>query len=174
MTSQKPTALVVGATGALGMALTRDLLQTDLFRRVITIGRRPVEFPRADRELVIVDFENLDAHREAFRGVDYVFGALGIARKAAGSPENFKRIDQGYIVKTAKIAAEENPGQGENALSPVHYIYCSSIVRTASSPISVKILVLHRPTTNGLHLTPLPLYSPQLSRVPMPDHTSST
>ncbi|RUP45192.1 hypothetical protein BC936DRAFT_148503 [Jimgerdemannia flammicorona] len=57
----------------------------------------------------------------------YVFGTLGIARKAAGSPENFKRIDQGYIVKTAKIAAEENPGQGENALSPVHYIYCSSI-----------------------------------------------
>ncbi|RUS33534.1 hypothetical protein BC938DRAFT_471202 [Jimgerdemannia flammicorona] len=63
----------------------------------------------------------------------YVFGALGIARKAAGSPENFKRIDQGYIVKTAKIAAEENPGQGENALSPVHYIYCSSIGANARS-----------------------------------------
>ncbi|RUP45934.1 hypothetical protein BC936DRAFT_147546 [Jimgerdemannia flammicorona] len=39
------------------------------------------------------DFENLDAHREAFRGVNYVFSALGINRIVAGSAENFKRID---------------------------------------------------------------------------------
>ncbi|RUP47916.1 hypothetical protein BC936DRAFT_145175 [Jimgerdemannia flammicorona] len=55
---------------------------------------------------VIIDFENLDAHREAFHGVDYVFGALEITRKAA---------------------TEENLGQSENVLSLVHYIYYSSI-----------------------------------------------
>ncbi|RUS18114.1 hypothetical protein BC937DRAFT_89138 [Endogone sp. FLAS-F59071] len=140
MATIKPAALVVGATGALGKALTRDLLQTGAFRRVTTIGRRPVEFPEGSKVptenlvQIIVDFENLEAHRKAFRGHDIVFGTLGITRRLAGSPENFVKIDQGYIVNSAKIAAEENPGNDEGALSPIHYVYCSSVGANANSP----------------------------------------
>lgn len=54
MITTKPAALVVGASHLLVFKhafvayfdpLTSDLLQTGAFRRLTTIGRRPVEFP---------------------------------------------------------------------------------------------------------------------------------
>lgn len=56
-----------------------------------------------------------------------VFCCLGTTRAAAGSAAGFRKIDHDYVVNSAKIVAEENPGpSGE--LSPVHYLYCSSLV----------------------------------------------
>ncbi|RUS28818.1 LOW QUALITY PROTEIN: hypothetical protein BC938DRAFT_481406 [Jimgerdemannia flammicorona] len=44
------------------------------------------------------------------------------------------RTSRESTINTAKIAAKENPGQGENALSSVHYIYCFSVGANAKSP----------------------------------------
>jgi hypothetical protein len=60
-----------------------------------------------------------------------VFCCLGTTRAAAGGAEPFRKIDHDYVVNSAKIIAEENPGtSGE--LSPVHYLYCSSAVSNIS------------------------------------------
>ncbi|RUS20107.1 hypothetical protein BC937DRAFT_86339 [Endogone sp. FLAS-F59071] len=141
MSTQKPAALVIGGTGAVGKALTRDLLRTGAFRRVTTAGRRPVVFepggevPTDRLVQYVVDFENLHEYREAFRGHDVVFCALGTTRAAAGSVENFIQIEQDYVINIAAIVAEENPSQDDKqALSPVHFVYCSSIGAKASSP----------------------------------------
>jgi oxidoreductase len=53
---------------------------------------------------------------------------LGTTRADAGSAEKFKKIDQEYVLQSAKIIAEENKDTSSNQ-SPVHYVYCSSKVK---------------------------------------------
>jgi hypothetical protein len=58
-----------------------------------------------------------------------IFCCLGTTRADAGGAENFIKIDQEYVLNSAKIIAEENkPTTSESKLSPVHFLYCSSAV----------------------------------------------
>jgi oxidoreductase len=56
-----------------------------------------------------------------------VYCCLGTTNADAGSKERYKQIDQGYVLNTAKVIAEENKVQG-SALAPVHFLYCSALV----------------------------------------------
>lgn len=56
-----------------------------------------------------------------------MFCCLGTTRADAGSAEKFKKIDQDYVLQSAKIIAEENKDTSSDQ-SPVHYVYCSSKV----------------------------------------------
>ncbi|KAJ8652726.1 hypothetical protein O0I10_011608 [Lichtheimia ornata] len=138
------TALVLGSTGAVGKALVKDLLFNGDYQKVITVGRRPVELdsniPQDKLEQKTVDFDKLEEHRDKFKNVNDVFCCLGTTRADAGSSEAFKRIDQGYVLNSAKIIAEENKPVSDNtstsvpSLSPVHFLYCSSAHSNPNSP----------------------------------------
>ncbi|KAG0744945.1 hypothetical protein G6F57_006707 [Rhizopus arrhizus] len=115
--------------GAVGKQLLTDLLKNGKYEKVISVGRRQVELdsntPQDKLEQKVVDFENLDRHRKDFKNVSDVFCCLGTTRADAGSAEKFKKIDQEYVLQSAKIIAEENKDTSSNQ-SPVHYVYCSS------------------------------------------------
>ncbi|KAI8973563.1 hypothetical protein BDF20DRAFT_907093 [Mycotypha africana] len=108
------TALIFGATGAVGKQLLLDVLKNGSYARVVSVGRRQVELddsvPQDKLEQKVIDFENLEAHREAFKNV---------------SAEKFVKIDQTYVLNSAKLIAEENKPAGAD-LAPVHFLYCSS------------------------------------------------
>ncbi|KAI7858809.1 hypothetical protein BDC45DRAFT_497681 [Circinella umbellata] len=131
----KRTALILGATGAVGKACLKDVLQNGNYSKVITVGRRPAQLddniPQNNLEQKTVDFENLEASRAEFRNINDVYCCLGTTRADAGSAEAFRHIDQGYVVNSAKIIAEENKSQetstnNNSKLSNVHFLYCSS------------------------------------------------
>ncbi|KAG2175008.1 hypothetical protein INT43_006070 [Umbelopsis isabellina] len=130
MTEAGKKALVLGATGAVGKALLRDILKADTYASVTALGRREVTLddtvPKEKLVQRTVDFENLESSRSDFKGYQDVFCCLGTTRAAAGSAEGFRKIDHDYVVNSAKIVAEENPGPS-GGLSPVHYLYCSSL-----------------------------------------------
>ncbi|KAI9487094.1 MAG: hypothetical protein EXX96DRAFT_551780 [Benjaminiella poitrasii] len=123
------TAMIFGATGAVGKQLLKDVLKNGTYAKVVSIGRRPVELedssiPQDKLVQKTVDFDNLEAHREDFKGVSDVFCCLGTTKADAGSAENFIKIDQTYVLNSAKLIAEENKSA---ELSPVHFLYCSSV-----------------------------------------------
>lgn len=126
------SALVIGGTGAVGKALLRDLLVNSKYKKITTVGRRDVileENVPTDRLIQInVDFEDLERHREAFRGYDVVFCTLGTTRADAGGAAGFRKVDHDYVINSAKIIAEENKPISVGGLSPIHYLYCSVIV----------------------------------------------
>ncbi|KAI8148156.1 hypothetical protein BJV82DRAFT_654023 [Fennellomyces sp. T-0311] len=130
-------ALVLGATGAVGKQVLLDLLKNGTYEKVVTVGRRPVQLddsvPQDKLVQKTVDFENLDASREDFKNVNDVYCCLATTRHDAGSAEAFRRIDQGYVLNSAKIIAEENKS-ATSALSPVHFLYCSSGGANKNSP----------------------------------------
>ncbi|RUP45432.1 hypothetical protein BC936DRAFT_148192 [Jimgerdemannia flammicorona] len=137
MDTTNMTALVLGGTGAVGMALVRQLLEREVYGHVVTIGRREVEFdgtvPTDRLTQKVINFENLEQHRDAFRGADVVFCCLGTTLAVAGSAAQFFRIDRDYVVQSARIIAQENPAKDEGRLSPVHYLYCSSVFAKKNS-----------------------------------------
>ncbi|KAI7870088.1 uncharacterized protein EV154DRAFT_453225 [Mucor mucedo] len=124
------TALIFGATGAVGKQVLKSVLKDGTYTKVITVGRRSVELedsvPQDKLVQKTIDFENLDAHRQDFKDVNDVYCCLGTTRGAAGSAEKFIKFDQQYVLDSAKIIAQENKVD-ENKLAPVHYLYCSTM-----------------------------------------------
>lgn len=129
--SNKPSALIIGATGAVGMTLVRDALASNAFSRVLTLGRRPVSTEGlTNTETLVqktVDFEKLDETVPKDEPLPtIVMTTLGTTRAQAGSADNFRKIDQGYVLDMAKLIHERAPKDPETGLSKVHFLYCSS------------------------------------------------
>ncbi|XP_052802830.1 oxidoreductase HTATIP2-like [Mya arenaria] len=102
----KKTAVVLGYTGETGQALVKQLAKENLFSKVTLIGRRIIPLNESERpefEQKVVDFENLEEHRDAFSGHDVGFWCLGTTRAKAGV-EGFKRVDHDYVLKSAEMA----------------------------------------------------------------------
>ncbi|KAI9273756.1 hypothetical protein BY458DRAFT_508150 [Sporodiniella umbellata] len=129
-------ALIFGATGAVGKQVLTDVLKNGKYEKVVCVGRREVELDSSiPQEKLIqkkIDFDNLEKHREDFKGIKDVFCCLGTTRADAGSADKFIKIDQEYVLKSAKMIAEENTVEGSST-SNVHYIYCSSMGADKSS-----------------------------------------
>lgn len=133
-----PTAVVVGATGAVGHHLWQQLASSGYWGSVKTIGRRTPDDdqPRsAAVHHVKLDLDQLGSPEAAaaFQGADAVFCALGTTRGVAGSAAAFKKVDFDYVAATAKAAKEAGAryfglvsAQGANArvwasdLAPFH------------------------------------------------------
>jgi len=93
-------ALLAGATGLVGRALLRLLLESPRYGAVHALLRRPVDDLPAQRKLTaaVVDFDRLPV----LAAVDDVFIALGTTIKVAGSQQAFRRVDFDAVLATAR------------------------------------------------------------------------
>ncbi|MBV1931406.1 MAG: NAD(P)H-binding protein [Porticoccaceae bacterium] len=116
-------AIVIGATGLVGRALTDQLAEVEHVSEVVTLTRRPAEHPSAKVKNHVVDFDDLDSCAELF-SADILFSCLGTTRKQAGSLASQRRVDLDYQYKAAQLAVENGVG---------HYLLVSSSGADASS-----------------------------------------
>ncbi len=116
-------AIVIGATGLVGRALTDQLAEAAHITEVVTLTRRPVghQYPKVKNH--VVDFDDLDSCAEWF-SADSLFSCLGTTRKQAGSLAAQRSVDLEYQYKAAKLAV----GNGVK-----HYLLVSSYGADASS-----------------------------------------
>ncbi|XP_052802332.1 oxidoreductase HTATIP2-like [Mya arenaria] len=108
MASACKSAFVLGYTGETGKALVQALVKDQHFRKVRLIGRRKVELPveiDSRFEQVVVDFEKLGEHKDAFTGYDVGFCCMGTTRAKAG-PAHFVRVDRDYVVESGQLAKD--------------------------------------------------------------------
>ncbi|KAK9864690.1 hypothetical protein WJX84_004524 [Apatococcus fuscideae] len=101
-------AVVVGATGAVGSQLVEQLLQSNAWAVVATVGRRPVEVPatlQGKLQQTVINMDNLEVEgAPAFAGASTAFCTLGTQRGVAGSAEAFRKVDLVYVEQAAKAA----------------------------------------------------------------------
>ncbi|MBW4084224.1 NAD(P)H-binding protein [Paenibacillus sp. S150] len=97
-------ALVLGATGLVGRALTEDLLNGQ-WEEVRVLVRHPLKLRHPRLKQVIIDWEQLGQYKEQFAGVYAVFCCLGTTIKKAGSQEQFERVDLDYPLAAAALAS---------------------------------------------------------------------
>ena len=96
-------ALVLGATGAVGKDLVKQLLKDDTFDRVDIFVRRAVNIPSAKLVSHVVDFDHLETWASLLTG-DVLFSCLGTTIKAAGSQDAQWKVDYTYQFEAAKAA----------------------------------------------------------------------
>ena len=100
----KNTAVIIGATGAIGREIVNEILSGEYYNRVYILGRSSIsKLPDDSRlEKIIIDFDNIDFDMDILENAD-VFASLGTTIKTAGSKENQRKIDVDYTVNFAKL-----------------------------------------------------------------------
>lgn len=106
MTDSFPSdSIVLGATGLVGSALVRQLLQETPANRVLTLGRRKSGFDDPHLLERIVDFGQPESYREQVQGM-ILYSALGTTIKSAGSQEVQWQVDYQYQLDVARAARD--------------------------------------------------------------------
>ena len=100
----KNTAVIIGATGAVGREIVNEILSGEYYNRVYILGRSSIsKLPDDSRlEKIIIDFDNIDFDMDILENAD-VFASLGTTIKIAGTKENQRKIDVDYTVNFAKL-----------------------------------------------------------------------
>ena len=100
----KNTAVIIGATGAVGKEILKEILGSEYYERIYVLGRNSISRLPEDGRLtkIVIDFENMRFDTSILDDRD-VFAALGTTIKIAGSKENQRKIDVDYTVNFAKL-----------------------------------------------------------------------
>lgn len=102
------SALVVGATGLVGLALVKLLCESEEYVAVNIIARRPLDFNHPKLVVKVREFDQIaDADIEF---AHEVFCCLGTTIKKAGSREQFEKVDVEYPLTIAALTKNRGIG----------------------------------------------------------------
>ena len=98
------TAVIIGATGAVGKEILKEISGGDFYERIYVLGRNSISRLPEDDKLtkIVIDFENMKFDTSILDNAD-IFASLGTTIKIAGSKENQRKIDVDYTVNFAKL-----------------------------------------------------------------------
>jgi len=154
MALKQKVALIAGASGLVGQALTELLLEAPEYREVIVLVRKPVERWQHHTGLrqVIVDYEHLEQQRHELQADD-IYCCLGTTIRQAKTQENMYRIDVTYPLELARIACEEGATQflvvsamGADSHSRVFYSRIKGEMEQQLAQIGYESLSIVRPS----------------------------
>ncbi|MEQ9425974.1 MAG: NAD-dependent epimerase/dehydratase family protein [Cyclobacteriaceae bacterium] len=100
------TALIAGATGLIGRELVKLILSDPYYDKVKVVARKATGLHDDRLEEIIIDFENLEEHKERLSATHY-YVTLGTTMRQVKTKENFYKVDFGYPYALAKIAKED-------------------------------------------------------------------
>ena len=100
-------ALIIGATGATGTELTKQLLEQVEFSEVHVFVRNVPKINHPKLNVHKINFNEIITWSEKLKG-DVLFLAMGTTLKTAGSKEAQYKVDVTYQYETAKAAANNN------------------------------------------------------------------
>ncbi len=146
-------ATLIGGTGLTGSFLVRQLLADSAITQVISISRRSLEISNPKlAEIFIPDLAELSSIESKIRGGELYFCCLGTTIKAAGSKENFEKVDHAAIVAFAKIARVHDAksltlvsAMGANANSMIFYNRVKGRTENDVRALGLRSLIIFRP-----------------------------
>jgi uncharacterized protein YbjT (DUF2867 family) len=134
-------ATLIGSTGLTGSFLVQQLLADSTITEVTSVSREPIN----------VSNPKLTAIESKIRG-DIYFCCLGTTIKAAGSKENFAKVDHDAIVEFARIAKTHDAqsftlvsAMSANANSMVFYSQVKGRTENDVKGLDFRSLVIFRP-----------------------------
>lgn len=157
MTERAPqrTALIAGATGAVGSALLQQLLEHPAYEKVIALSRRALPAAPKLRSLLL-DFEALETELPAALSdtvPNDVYCTLGTTMKRAGSKEGFRKVDHDYVLQLAQAGRKAgatrfllNSSVGAAQKTSSFYLRVKGEVEAAVSALGYPAVHIFRPS----------------------------
>ena len=99
----KETALVVGATGLVGMELTKQLLDRDEVGLVKVVVRKTFPLEHTKLQVLMLNWNEVDQWGEEI-SANQVYCCLGTTRKKAGSMAAFRAVDVDLVLAVGRRA----------------------------------------------------------------------
>ncbi len=146
-------AVISGSTGLTGTSVLKKLLDDKDIKQVISVTRKPVgmENPKLT-EVFLSDLSEIKTLSSSLKG-DIYFCCLGTTRKAAGSKENFIKVDHDAIVAFGEIAKKHNAksfsvisAMGVNKNSTIFYNQVKGRTEDDLQNLGLTRLVIFRPS----------------------------
>jgi uncharacterized protein YbjT (DUF2867 family) len=120
-------ALIIGATGATGTSLVKQLLENEHYSFVHVFARREASFKHSKLTWHVFDFNALESWKDQLKG-DVLFSAMGTTLKVAGSKKAQFKIDYTYQHDVAQEASKNGvptlllvSSVGSSSKSPFFY-----------------------------------------------------
>lgn len=143
-------ALIVGASGLVGKALTKELLKSKNYSKIILIVRNKLGYESTVIEERSIDFDQLE--RENLKA-DHVFCCLGTTIKKAGSKAQFRKVDYEYPLNIAKRTQEQGAtlfaivtAMGASSSSGVFYNKVKGEIEEALASLQFEHIGIFRPS----------------------------
>jgi uncharacterized protein YbjT (DUF2867 family) len=151
MTSQADkTVLLAGATGLVGAATLRLLLDGDWFSQVVAVGRRPVGVTHAALQEVVSGLEQLAGMPPVAARAG--LSALGTTIAKAGSQAAFRKVDHDGVLAFARWARAGGArtfvlvsAAGADPRSSVFYLRVKGETEAAVNGLGFPRVVILRP-----------------------------
>jgi uncharacterized protein YbjT (DUF2867 family) len=145
-------ATLIGSTGLTGSFLVQRLLADPAIEKVISISRRSLKIANTKlSEVLVSGLEQLPSMEARIRGEIY-FCCLGTTIIAAGSKENFEKVDHDAILAFAKIAKAHDAKSftfvstmGANAKSMIFYNQVKGRTEDDVKALGLRSLMIFRP-----------------------------
>eukprot|EP00510_Aplanochytrium_minuta_P000934 CAMPEP_0184010998 /NCGR_PEP_ID=MMETSP0954-20121128/3564_1 /TAXON_ID=627963 /ORGANISM="Aplanochytrium sp, Strain PBS07" /LENGTH=238 /DNA_ID=CAMNT_0026290729 /DNA_START=248 /DNA_END=964 /DNA_ORIENTATION=- len=109
------SAVLLGATGATGHYVLKELLERDEWKRIVLVGRRtPPDLDLKSKnkiidvvevDLVKPDVDLTEDDINVLKGADHIFNCIGTTRAKAGGADGFEAIEVNISTKVFKAAA---------------------------------------------------------------------
>lgn len=149
---KKKSALIVGATGATGSHLLKQLLAHQNYSRVIVLARRELECAHAKLQQHVIDFDHPESWANLVKA-DEVFSALGTTLKQAGSKQAQYKVDveyQRWVAEAAKANAVQRyflvSSPNANSRSPNFYLKMKGELEDAVRALGFEHCVFFKPS----------------------------
>lgn len=150
-------AVIIGATGATGRELVKQLLNHPKIEKVTAFVRSATLDAHPALNQVEINFDNLSAYSSHIAG-DMAFSAMGTTLKDAGSKDAQWKIDYTYQLRFAEICKQNGipafaliSAMGANPESGIFYSRMKGQLEERIKALNFKKLLLARP---GLLLRP--------------------
>src|ERR1700730_9090774 len=145
-------ATLIGGTGLTGSFLVRQLLADSAITKAISVSRKSLNISNSKlTEVLFTDLADLPSIQSKIRGELY-FCCLGTTIKAAGSKENFEKVDHDAVVAFAKIAKAHDAtsftfvsAMGANANSMFFYNQVKGRTENDIKALGLRSLIIFRP-----------------------------
>lgn len=147
-------ALVIGATGAVGSEVVKQLLEAKNWKLVRVLARSPQTFTHNRLEWHQGNLQNdefISAHLDE---ITHIFMCIGTTKKKTSDKEEYKSIDYGIPVRTAELAEHTDvfhmlvvSAIGANPKSPAFYSKLKGEMERDVSASAVPRIDFFRPST---------------------------